>query len=163
MNFTQLAKSDLHDYAELSFAREVLPDRIKAERSKLNTLHSSLAGIGDVRSADYSKREDKLVSALARVTVMEKTLSETTQFCDHVEAALDRLTNEERVVLEESVIFHNPAWAETLSARFYCGKSKLYKIRGIALKKFACAFYGVDGFQYWPLVCDEDFADDDET
>lgn len=162
MNYQRLARSDLYDYAELKFACETLPGRIADEKAKRGLIQSSLAGIGDVKSRDYSRCEDKLISSIARITTMEKTLEATKKMCSEIENALSYLTEEERATLEERYMYGNPDWVETLGARFFLGKTAVYNKSNNALKRFVAAYYGTDDLRYLTKVMSGEFDADDE-
>lgn len=162
MNFKRLTIAELADFEAMRFAKESLPERIKAERYKLNNIRTSLASVGCGRGNDCRKTEDEYISILARITMMEQTLSATTIHCKRIEDVLVRLTDAERMIVEEFFIYHNPEALEVCCSKLYVSKTTVYRWREMALKKCAVALWGCDDLRYFPKVFAEGFESDDE-
>lgn len=144
MDYYKLCESELRDYEDLQFAVQTLPDEIKTERNRLQSIRSCLNGLGGIYTSNRHSSEARLLDSIARLEVFEGNYERTRRHCERVEAALSRLTEYERAIVEEAYIHFNPDWLETLCSRFHFARSKIYGDRRKGVRKFAMSYFGLD-------------------
>lgn len=150
MRYTRLLSEELRDLPDLWRARDNIPERIKTLRLKRDQLRAvdltEVAG----RSRSAHGVEDRLISVLSELSVLERNFEITDRRCAELEAALEGLDEEERDIIETTDVWRITDSVERLCKEKCFSKSYFYQKRREALRKMAIQYYGIDGLDKCP-------------
>jgi hypothetical protein len=141
MNWKQEAEHKLRTYAARQHALISLPQQIAA-------LQSDRRGIRAVRADGLavvgggSGREAMLVDSISRQQELEDRLAETKIWVSGMDAALEALTEEERLILDRFYIHWVRGNPDRLCEELGLERASVYRRRTQALRKFTLALYG---------------------
>lgn len=90
-----------------------------------------------------SQTEDAWISGIDRKQTIAEKLKEAERYMAWFKPAWDRLTEEERIILEESYIKRGERpWTEHAANRLHCSVPELYRRRNDALERMKVLLYG---------------------
>ena len=138
------AVETLRDYQTMKAAADLLPERIKEIDSALNSIKSSAPDAAKVKGGGGV--EDARIDKMVEKGLLESNLSNIKTKLSQIEKALSFMTDAERKVLFEMVIYREYGSDDKLCEALHCERSWLYKLRDNAIKKFSEVYYGAVDF-----------------
>ena len=141
MNWKHEAIEKLKEYEARVKSVKTIPNEIK--RLELDALRiRSATGDGTPVRGGGSAREDMLLSNIVHREELERALEMARMWVALVDAGMDPLTPEERLVLERFYMRPERGNVERLCQELGCEKSTVYNRRDKALRRFMLALYG---------------------
>lgn len=121
---------------------------LKSIPSVIEQLESAMVGIRSVTSdgtpvqGGGSGREDMLLSNIVKREELGRALEQAQKWVALVDAGLEILTEEERLVLDRFYIHPVCGAADRLAGELGLGVKTVYKRKDAALRRFTVALYG---------------------
>ncbi len=141
MNWKYEAIEKLRDYEAKKRALSTLPAEIR--RLELDTQRiRSATGDGTPVKGGGSTREDMLLSNIVHREELERALEMVCKWVALVDAGMEILGAEDRLVLERFYMRPEKGNVERLCAELGCEQSSVYRRRDKALRRFTLALYG---------------------
>lgn len=142
MNWQTFGVQRLKAYEARQKAVESIPERIKMLELEYTAIK---AGIGDgmPKASGGNKTEDQLVGNIAKREELKSNLEIAQREIALTEKGLSALDDEEKRVLYVFFINRPARHVELLCDELHIEKTKLYKLKDEALKKFTMACYAV--------------------
>lgn len=141
MNWKQEAKDDLISYNRKKGAINNLEQQIKQLEVSCNSIRSA-ATDGTPVSGGGNCREDFLLNNIVKREKLEANLDATRQWCKTVEAALNALSAEDRLILDRMYVNRRRGHVERLEEELKLTKTAVYKRVDAAMLRFVQAYYG---------------------
>lgn len=142
MNWKYEAIDKLKGYKAHKRALENIPREIKWLEGAFVSIRSATTDSTPV-SGGGSTREDTLLSNIAHREELERTLKQAKAWVKMVDAGLEVLDDEERLVLDRFYIHRAKGNVDRLCEELNVEKATVYRRRDAALRQFTLALYGV--------------------
>ncbi len=142
MNWKYEAVEKLRDYEAKKSALERIPEEIKRLEISASSIRSSTRDGTPVQGGG-SGRENMLLSNICHRDELRRNLNEAAAWVHLVEAGLEKLTDEERLVLDRFYIHPSRGNVDRLCGDLACEQSTVYRKRDKALRHFTIALYGL--------------------
>lgn len=141
MNWKHEAIEKLKEYEARVKSVKTIPNEIKRLELDYTRIRSATRDGTPVRGGG-STREDMLLSNIVHREELERALEMARMWVALVDAGMDPLTPEERLVLERFYMRPERGNVERLCQELGCEKSTVYNRRDKALRRFMLALYG---------------------
>ena len=141
MNWNFEAMEKLREYEARKQSLATIPDEIRRLELDYTRIRSATRDGTPVRGGG-STREDMLLSNIVHREELERALEMARMWVALVDAGMDPLTPEERLVLERFYMRPERGNVERLCQELGCEKSTVYNRRDKALRRFMLALYG---------------------
>lgn len=142
MNWHFEAIDKLKGYEAHKRALENIPREIKRLEGAFVSIRSATTD-GTPVSGGSSTREDTMLSNIAHREELERTLKQVKAWVKMVDAGLEVLDDEERLVLERFYIHRAKGNVDRLCEELHLEKTRVYELKDKALRHFTLAIYGV--------------------
>ena len=141
MNWKYEAIDKLKQYAAKKQALRSIPVEISRLESAMKSIRSATAD-GTPVTGGGSGREDMMLSNIVHREELERALEQAQKWVDLVDAGLEILGEDERLILDRFYI--NPAKGNVdgLCEELSVEKSQVYNRKDAALRHFTIALYG---------------------
>lgn len=143
MDYIKEAIEQLKEYNNLIAAEKNLVSQINALRIEKDNLKATTlsfaAGGGGV-----GEHDDKIVNNIYMTQVLSKNLAATKKRIRSIEGALAVLTEGENLVLNRMFVIGGKRAVENLMDSLGYEKAQIYRIKDLAIKKFATALFGIE-------------------
>ena len=141
MNWKYEAIDKLKQYEAKKQALKNIPEEIKRLESAMQSIRSATADGTSVQGGG-SGREDMYLSNIVRREELERSLEQARKWVSFVDAGLEFVAKDERLILYRFYI--NPAKGnvERLCAELSCEQATVYRKREQALRNFTISLYG---------------------
>lgn len=141
MNWKHEAIEKLRDYEAKKLALSTLPEEIRRLELDAQRIRSA-TGDGTPVKGGGSAREDMLLSNIVHREELEKSLEMARKWVALVDAGLEILSEEDRLVLLRFYMHPERGNVERLCGELGLEKSAVYDRREKALRRFTLALYG---------------------
>ena len=141
MNWKYEAIEKLRDYEAKKLALSTLPEEIRRLELDAQRIRSA-TGAGTPRKGGGSTREDILLSNIVHREELERSLEMARKWVALVDAGLEILSEEDRLVLLRFYMHPERGNVERLCGELGLEKSAVYDRREKALRRFTLALYG---------------------
>lgn len=141
MNWKYEAVEKLRDYEAKKQSLSTLPGEIRWLELDAQRIRSA-CGDGTPVKGGGSTREDMLLSNIVHREELEHALEMARKWVELVEAGLEILSAEDRLVLERFYVHPERGSVERLCGELGLEKSAVYDRREKALRRFTLALYG---------------------
>lgn len=141
MNWKYEAIEKLKEYEARKRSLSTIPEeitRLEHDASKIR----SATGDGSPVKGGGSTREDMLLSNIVHREELENALEQAKKWVALVDAGLEILSVEERLVLGRFYVHPERGNVERLCTEMGCEKATVYRRRDVALRRFTLALYG---------------------
>ena len=139
--YKDMAIGELSRHNALRSSLTTLPGQIARLEQELTSVPGTL-GRGEHIRGTGSTAQDWLVAGLERKGSMERRLAAARQSVDSVEIALETLSREEQLVLQQFYIHRERGHMDRLCRELGVEEASVYRLRNRALEKFTLALYG---------------------
>ena len=141
MNWKFEAIEKLKQYEAKKRSLQNIPEEIKRLEAAMQSIRSAMSDGSPVQGGG-SGREDMYLSNIVRREELERSLELAQKWIDFVDAGLELLAEDERLVLDRFYI--NPAKGnvERLCMELGCEQATVYRRREQALRRFTLSLYG---------------------
>lgn len=141
MNWKYEAIDKLKQYEAKKQALKNIPEEIRRLESAIQGIRSATAD-GTPMQGGGSSREDMYLSNIVRREELGRSLEQAQKWVDFVDAGLEFVAKDERLILDRFYI--NPAKGnvERLCAELGCEQATVYRKREQALRNFTISLYG---------------------
>ena len=141
LNWKSEAMEKLRLYEVKKRSLQNIPEEIKRLESAMKSIRSATAD-GTPVSGGGSGREDMMLSNIVQREELERSLDQAKKWVAFVDAGLEILSEEERLILDRFYI--NPAKGNVDKLCWELGleKSQVYSRKDAALRRFTIALYG---------------------
>lgn len=141
MNWKFEAIEKLKQYTAKKHAVQSIPEEIKRLEAAMQSIRSG-ASDGIPVQGGGSKREDMYLSNIVQREELERSLDQARKWVAFVDAGLEILNEEERLVLDLFYIHPVKAAAERLAQELCIDVKTVYKRKDNSLRHFTVALYG---------------------
>ena len=144
MNWKVEAVEKLRQYEAKKRSLPNIPEEIKRLEADMRGIRSATAD-GTPVSGGGSGREDMMLNNIVQREELERSLEQAEMWVELVDAGLEILTEEERLILDRFYI--NPARGnvDRLCGELGIEQSSVYRRRDKALHRFTLSLYGCLG------------------
>lgn len=118
-----------------------IPEEMKRLESVMRSIRSAVAD-GTPVSGGGSGREDMLLSNIVHLEELERALEQARKWVALVNAGLEVLSSEERLILERFYIRPEKGAADRLAGDLNLDVKTIYKRKDAALRHFTVSLYG---------------------
>jgi ribosomal protein S8 len=132
MNWKNCAIEDLREYESLKTACKNMSEQLKNARQKKKMLEA----------VNAAESNDSFLNSIVEYALISENLKLAKRRIKSIELSLSRLSEEERVVLQEFFMQKQPRTSELLCEKLSCEQAHVYRKRAAALYKFTLAQYG---------------------
>ena len=141
MNWKSEAIEKLRQYEAKKRSLQNIPEEIRRLESAMKSIRSATAD-GTPVSGGGSGREDMMLSNIVHREELERSLDQAKKWVAFVDAGLEILTEEERLILDRFYI--NPAKGnvDRLCGELGIEQSSVYRRRDKAVHRFTVCLYG---------------------
>ena len=137
--FEAVEKLRLYEAKKQSLAS--IPEEIRFTESMMHSIRSASAD-GTPVSGGGSGREDMLLSNIVKREEMERTLEQAKIWVQLVEAGLEVLNDEDRLILNRFFMHPEKGAADWLASALNLDVKTVYKRKDAALRRFTICLYG---------------------
>lgn len=141
MNWKFEAMEKLKMYEAKKQALQSIPEEIARLESVMKSIRSATADGTPVQGGG-SGREDMMLSNIVHREELERSLEQAQKWVDLVDAGLEILTEEERLILNQFYIHSVRGSANRLAGELNIDVKTVYKRKDSALRRFTVALYG---------------------
>lgn len=141
MNWKFEAVEKLRQYEAKKQSLKSIPEEIKRLESAMRSIRSASAD-GTPVSGGGSGREDMLLSNIVHREELERSLEQARKWVALVEAGMEILTQEERLILDRFYIHSEKGAADRLAGDLCLDVKTVYKRKDAALRHFTISLYG---------------------
>lgn len=141
MNWKYEAIEKLRDYEAKKLALSTLPEEIRRLELDAQRIRSA-CGDGTPVKGGGSTREDMMLSNIVHREELERALEMARKWVELVEAGLEILSAEDRLVLERFYMYPERGNVERLCGELGIEKATAYRRRDAALRRFTLSLYG---------------------
>lgn len=141
MNWKSEAIEKLRKYDAMKQALRSIPPEIKRLELKAQSIRSATSDGTPVQGGG-SAREDILLSNIVLREELKRDLEQAQIWVDQVDAGLDILDKEERLILDRFFIHPLKGAADRLSGDLSVDVKTVYKRKDAALRHFTISLYG---------------------
>lgn len=143
MNWQTVAVQRLKNYEAKKLSLETIAEQIKLLESEFTGIRAATTDGTPVAGGNTNKREEMLVGNIAKREELKRNYKIAKGEVNVTEKALEILTEQEQRILYLFFINRPAGHVQQLCEELFVEKSKLYKMKDEALKKFTRACYGV--------------------
>lgn len=143
MNWQTVAVQRLKNYEAKKLSLETIAEQIKLLESEFTGIRAATTDGTPVAGGNTNKREEMLVGNIAKREELKRNYKIAKGEVTVTEKALEILTEQEKRILYLFFINRPAGHAQQLCEELFVEKTKLYKMKDEALKKFTRACYGV--------------------
>lgn len=136
------AINKLRMYEAKRTALENIPTQIEALRLECEAIRSSAKESAPVKGGSSTK-EDALITNIVERDELAQNYRIVKGQVEAIEAALDLLESEERLILERFYMDRHAGYIDRLIDELHIEQSQIYRKKDVALRKFVTAMYGV--------------------
>lgn len=140
MNWKQEAAERLRTYALRKHALTALPQQIREAQLYRESIQAARTDGAAVSGGTC--QQDRLLGSLVYQEELERRLAATEVYVSGIEAALQALTEEERLVLDRFYIHPQRGNADKLCEELCVERASVYRRKDQALRRFTMALYG---------------------
>lgn len=141
MNWKYEAIEKLKQYEAKKLSLQNIPEEISRLESAMTGIRSATADGTPVQGGGSGK-EDMYLSNIVRREELERSQGMAQKWVDLVDAALDVLTEDDRLILDRFYIHPAKGNVERLCMELGCEKATVYRRRDLALRTFTISLYG---------------------
>lgn len=141
MNWKFEAVEKLRLYEAKKQSLKSIPEEIRRLEAVMRSIRSASAD-GTPVSGGGSGREDMLLSNIVQREEMERALEQAKMWVNLVEAGLEILNDEERLILDRFFIHSEKGAADWLASALNLDVKTVYKRKDAALRRFTVSLYG---------------------
>lgn len=141
MNWKFEAVEKLRQYEAKKQSLKNISEEIKRLESAMRSIRSALAD-GTPVSGGGSGREDMMLSNIVHREELERSLEQAQKWVALVEAGMEILSQEERLILERFYIKPEKGAADRLAGDLNLDVKTVYKRKDAALRHFTISLYG---------------------
>lgn len=141
MNWRPEAVEKLRQYEAKKNALKSIPEEIERLESAMTSIRSATSD-GTPVSGGGSHREEILLSNIVLRGELERTLEQSKKWVAMVEACLDILTREEKLILERFYIHPERGVADRVADELGVDIKTVYRRKDAALRHFTIGLYG---------------------
>jgi DNA-directed RNA polymerase sigma subunit (sigma70/sigma32) len=140
-------KETINDLRELNYLQDYVnnyPKLMEALNLELTSIRTASSGSEPVSGGENNRTEEKWLSLMAKKERLARNFGSREEKLDRMKKALDRLTNDERRILDLFYI-NRPTrgnHVERLTAELNMEKTRIYDLKNYALKKLTLCLYG---------------------
>ena len=141
MDWKKEATDKLKDYEAKKSALQIIP----MERERLQCVMEGIRSAsvdGDLVKGSTTRREDRLLGCIVKLDELERTEKQTKAWVEMVDAGLQVLNEEERLVLDRMLICPLHGNLDRVCDELGMERATVYRRRDAALRKFTLALYG---------------------
>ena len=141
MNWKPEAVEKLRLYEAKKNAIQSIPEEISRLEIAMESIRSATSD-GTPVAGGGSRREDMLLSNIVHRGELERSLEEAQKWVALVDAGLEILTKEERLLLDRFYIHPGRGVAERLAEELNLDVKTVYRRKDAALRRFTISLYG---------------------
>ena len=141
MNWKTEAVDKLRQYEARKNSLKSIPVEIEQLKAARRSIRSATADSTPVHGGG-SGREDAMLSSIVKEEELERSLEQARKWVALVEAGLEILTDEERLVLDRFYIHSERGAAERAASDLGIDAKTAYRRKDAALRRFTIALYG---------------------
>ena len=141
MNWKPEAVEKLHQYEAKKNSLSSIPEEIARLESVMTSVRSSTSD-GTPVAGGGSRREDMLLSNIVLRGELERSLEQARKWVALVNAGLEILSAEERLILERCYIQPERGAVDRLAGELGVDIKTVYRRRDAALRHFTICLYG---------------------
>ncbi len=141
MNWKQEAAEKLRNYAARQQALSALPQQIRELKLRREGVHAARMD-GVAVAGGGSAREERMLNSLVYQEELERRLEIAKAWVSGVEAALQALSQEERLLLDRFYIHPARGNVGRLCEELCLERAAVYRRKDQALRRFTMALYG---------------------
>ena len=141
MNWKFEAVEKLRQYEAKKQSLKSIPEEIKRLESAMRSIRSATAD-GTPVSGGGSGREGMMLSNIVHREELERSLEQAQKWVALVEAGMEILSQEERLILERFYIQPEKGAADRLAGDLNLDVKTVYKRKDAALRHFTISLYG---------------------
>lgn len=141
MDWKKEAAGKLKDYSARRRALEALPRQIEEVRLRRQGIHAARTD-GMAVGGGGCGREDRMIDSMLYEEELERRLEVTRAWVAGVEAGLEALGQEERLILERFYINPTADSVDRLCGELGLERAAVYRRKDLALRRFTMALYG---------------------
>ena len=142
MNWKNEAMDKLRQYEARKNALKSIPLEIEQLKAARSAIRSASSDAMPVRGGGNG-REDMLLSSIVKEEELERALQAAQVDVNLTDAGLERLDNEERLILDRFYIHPLKGAADRLADDLNLDTKTVYKRKDAALRHFTISLYGV--------------------
>lgn len=141
MNWKIEAIEKLKQYEAKKQALQSIPEEIKRLELAMKSIRSATADGNPVQGGG-SGREDMYLSNIVQREELGRSLEQAQKWVALVDAGLELLTGEERLILDRFYIYPAKGNVDRLCGELGIEKSQVYNRKDAALRHFTISLYG---------------------
>ena len=141
MDWKPEAVEKLRMYEAKKNAIQSIPEEISRLEIAMESIRSATSD-GTPVAGGGSRREDMLLSNIVHRGELERSLEEAQKWVALVDAGLEILTKEERLLLDRFYIHPGRGVAERLAEELNLDVKTVYRRKDAALRRFTISLYG---------------------
>lgn len=141
MNWKSEAMEKLRLYEAKKRSLQNIPEEIKRLESAMRGIRSATAD-GTPVSGGGSGREDMMLSNIVQREELERSLDQVKKWVALVDAGLEILSEEERLILDRFYVHPEKGAADRLAGELHLDTKTVYKRKDAALRRFTISLYG---------------------
>lgn len=141
MNWKSEALEKLKDYEAKKQCLASIPEEIRQLKEQYGAIRSSTSD-GTPVSGGGSGREDMLLSNIVKREELTRAYRQAARWVKLVDAGLEILSQEERLILERFYIHPAKGNVDRLCEELGVEKSEVYRRKDVALRRFTLCLYG---------------------
>lgn len=142
MNYKDYVIPKLRDLNKKRFAVTNLQEQISALKIEFSALRAARTD-GDPVSGGTNRREEMMLNNICERDYLRSCLQVTRMEIHTVEAALEKMDENERFVLDRFYIDRRADYVGEISERLHVERSRVYQIKDRALVNFTKLFCGI--------------------
>lgn len=141
MNWKSEAVEKLRDYEAKKHCLSSIPTEIRQLKEQYGAIRSSTSD-GTPVTGGGSGREDMLLSNIVKREELERTLRQAARWVQLVDAGLEILSQEEKLILDRFYIHPAKGNVDRLCEELGVEKPSVYRRKDNALRHFTMCLYG---------------------
>lgn len=141
MDWKKEAMDKLRQYTAKKQSLNSIPEEIRQLESELVSIRSA-TGDGTPMPGGGSRREDMLLNNIVRREELERTLEQAKLWVALVDAGMEILNDNERLVLDRFFVHPEMGAADRLAGDLGLDIKTVYRRRDAALRRFTLSLYG---------------------
>ena len=143
MNWQTVAVQRLRNYEAKKLSLETIAEQVKGLEAEFTGLRAATTDGMPISGTNANKREEMLVTNISKREELKRNYKIAKSEVNVTEKALEILTDQEKRILYVFFINRPAGHVQLLCEELFVEKTKLYKMKDEALKKFTRACYGV--------------------
>ena len=144
MDWKSVAIEKLKDYGAKRQALESIPLEIARVESNMASIRSGRVDGTPVKGGGFG-REDMMLNNIVQREELERSLEQAKMWVALVDAGLEILTEEERLILDRFYVHSEKNAVDRLAGDLCLDVKTVYKRKDAALRRFTIALYGLTG------------------